>query len=147
MIDTTTSEGYIGGGKFSVKEADMNLKRMFVGAGLIVWVVLAFRFIPQLWISIPGTYLILWFCSVAVIGFWSRTATKVFFAGWPLWWLTWWVFTPILTDPSAFWPWHLLGMSLAGVTTLVVWKMGESWHAKDYPKHFSQKYLNDLIDS
>ena len=123
----------------------MNFKRILVGAGLIIWAILAFRFIPQLWISIPATYLVLWFCSATLAHFWSRTASWVFLSGWLLWWLAWWVFLPIIDAPEEFsLLGHFLGMTLTGVATLVTWKMGESWHAQDKPEDFNPKYLDAL---
>ena len=142
----------------------MNLKRILVGAGLIVWAFLAFRVIPWVWVSIIGTYIILAFCSMTLAGFWNSAAWKLMFSGWGLWLLIAWasntltpselerlgggtavplIFAPV---PWADWPYQLLGMTLTGLTCLVVWKMGESWHAKAHPEHFSQKYLNDLRD-
>lgn len=143
----------------------MNFKRILVGAGLIVWAILAYRFVPMVWVSIVGTYVILAVCAWTLVGFWNLTAWKVMFSGWGLWWLVWLLdqsrpigssltsfggqfptLTLIGSETVAHWEAHLLGMTLTGLTALVVWKMGESWHAQDYPEHFDRKYLNALRD-
>ena len=130
--------------------------------GLIVWAFLAFAVIPWVWVAIVGTYIILAFCSMTLVKFWSRTAWKMLFSGWVLWLVFCWAsgsMTPAdlerfggssaipllyVSVPWMDWPYHLLGMTLTGLTALVTWKMGESWHAQDKPEDFNPKYLDAL---